>query len=76
MKPKLEQRKIDCLKHMESGMQSQIIGAKLDFDADRDFPSMANVLKIDTNLNGDYTIVAKQDIDVNHTIVVEDAMFP
>lgn len=73
---KLNGRKALCLSLIESGAQSQTVGTKLSFEADRNFPSMANVLQIRTDRNGDYTIVAKQDIAVNQTIVVEDAMFP
>lgn len=73
---KLDQRKVECLKRLEAGTESCTIGAKLSFQPDKNFPSMANVLKVQTDQHGDYMIVAKQDIDVDRTIVVEDAMFP
>lgn len=74
--PKLEQRKTECSKRLEAGAQSYTIDAKLSFQSEKNFPSMANVLNVQTDRNGNYMIVAKQDIDVDRMIVVEDAMFP
>lgn len=48
----------------------------MDFDAHNDFPGMANVLEVQTSPTGEPMVVAKQDIDVDQTIVVEDLMFP
>lgn len=76
--PKLEQRKAECLEQLENGARSLTdIGTELSFEPNKNFPSMANVLKVQqTNKNGNCVVVAKQDIDVGKTIVVQDAMFP
>lgn len=74
---KLEKRRAECLQRMESGEQSRRIGAKLSFPPSPDFPDMANVLHVETDpTSGRTKVVAKQDIDVDQTIVVEDALFP
>lgn len=70
--PKLEQRKIDCLKLIKEGKsQSELLRTKLDFEPNEMFPCMANVLDIERDADGDYSVVAKEDIDIGKTIVVE-----
>ncbi|XP_055298560.1 uncharacterized protein LOC129566546 [Sitodiplosis mosellana] len=70
--PKLDNRKAECLKLIEAGAQKEI-GPKLSFEADKQLPCMANVLKVVRDSNGDYSIVAKEDIDVGQTIAYEEA---
>lgn len=71
--PKLDRRKADCLKMMrEEGSRSYEHEAKLSFEADEQFPCTANVLKVERNsTNGNYSIVAREDIDAGRTVVVE-----
>lgn len=67
---KLDQRKIDCLKAMESG-DSLSRQTKLSLEADDKFPCMANALKIERGNDGAYNCVAREDIDIGQTVVVE-----
>lgn len=69
---KLNQRKIDCLKSMENG--DSLSGSrttKLSLEPDDKFPCMANVLKIERGNDGKYSCVAREDIDIGQTVVVE-----
>lgn len=70
---KLDQRKAECLKRIEEGMQMDRFDAKLAFEPDEKFPCMANVLKAEKDTDGNYSVVAKEDIDVGKMIVVEKA---
>lgn len=71
--PKLDRRKENCLKLMnEEGSRSYQHEAKLSFAADEKFPCMANVLKIERNAGGDYSIVARENIDAGQTVIVEN----
>lgn len=47
--PKINVRESECLKAMEENGQSMEFELKLDFEPDRCFPSMANVLKVVCN---------------------------
>ncbi|XP_055302503.1 uncharacterized protein LOC129568532 [Sitodiplosis mosellana] len=70
--PKLDQRKIDCLKEIKEGRsRSEHFRTKLDFEPNEKFPCMANVVDIERDADGDYSVVAKADIDIGQTIVVE-----
>lgn len=71
--PKLDRRKADCERMMhEEGSRSREHEAKLSFEADEQFPCMANVLKVERcSTSGNYSIVAREDIDVGQTVVVE-----
>lgn len=74
--PDLEQRKADCLAHLDNsdGAKSSERVAKLSFEPDEKFPCMANVLKVEKNTDGKHSVIAKQDIDVGKTIIVEDTL--
>lgn len=73
--PKLDQRKNDCTKLIDEGAQAtDDFGLKLSFEPDEKFPCMANVLKIQRDIAGEYSVIAKEDIDVGNTIVVEDTI--
>lgn len=69
---KLDQRQAQCLKDIKSDATPIAFKPKLDFGPDKNFPCMANVLEI--HRSGDeFTVIAKEDIDVGKTIVVEKA---
>lgn len=71
--PKLIKRRTDCLKLMQNESQIKESVPKLSYDANKSYPAMANVLNVE--LVGGYGrgIVAKDDIDVGKTILVEKA---
>lgn len=71
--PELVQRKANCMKLIAEGEQLNDFVAKLDFEADKNCPSMANVLRIKQNGKKNYSLVAKEEIDVGKTILVEKA---
>lgn len=77
---KLDQRRTECSERLENGETSHAsVHTELSFEPNKNFPSMANVLKVqqtDGSNGSNYMVVAKQDIDVGQTIVVDDAMFP
>lgn len=69
---KIDQRKIDCLKAIENGDSlSESLRTKLSLEPDEKFPCMANVLKIERGDDGEYSVVAAEDIDIGETVVVE-----
>lgn len=70
---KLEQRETLCVEQMEKAPENQEdIEPKLSFDSDINFPCMANVLEIRRNAQFGRHIVAKCDIDVGQTVLVEE----
>ncbi|XP_055297207.1 uncharacterized protein LOC129565909 [Sitodiplosis mosellana] len=71
--PKLDRRKEDCLKGMAEGGAPVKFEPKLDFKPDEHFPCMANVLKINRDDGGEFTVIAKEDIDVGQTVILEKA---
>ncbi|XP_031617209.1 SET and MYND domain-containing protein DDB_G0273589-like [Contarinia nasturtii] len=68
---KLDQRKANCLQYMNDGVQCNEFEAKLSFDPNQKFPCMANVLDVEEDINGNTTVVAKEDIMVGQVLVVE-----
>lgn len=72
---KLEQLETKCQKCIQQG-RGRILehAAKLSFEAHEQFPCLANVLDIQRDVDGNYSVVAKEDLDVGQTIVVEDAL--
>lgn len=72
--PKLNQRKVECLKGIKGGTRLVESDFKLSFDSDEYFPCMANVLKIERDVHGNYSVVAKEDIDVGKTVIFEDTI--
>lgn len=70
--PKLKKRKADCLKFMKKNTTVKPFDPKLSFDEDKQFPCMANVLEIQRNDEYGRHVVAKCDIDVGQTILVEE----
>lgn len=71
--PKLDRRKEDCLKSIDEGEKSINPEPKLSLEPNEKFPCMVNILKIDRDDNGDFTVISKEDIDVGETVVVEKA---
>lgn len=71
--PKLIKRKNDCEEAMENDDdQATPFKPKLSFDPNEKFPCMADVLEIQRNAEFGRHIVAKCDIDVGQTILVEE----
>lgn len=69
---KIDQRKIDCLKFIKDGDSlSECLRTKLSLAPDERFPCMASALKIERDGNGEYSVVAREDIDIGETVVVE-----
>lgn len=72
---KLNEREAACMQQMkEKSTKVQTAGAEpaLSFGADEKYPSMANVLEIRQNAEFGKHMVAKDDIAVGQTIVLED----
>lgn len=70
--PKLLSRHEECLKLMENMDQPKILVPKLSFRADKKFPGMANVLKIEYNEEFGRQITAKCDLEVGKTILIDE----
>lgn len=70
--PKLMKRKNDCIKFMKKNANKPAFDPKLSFSADAQFPCMANVLEIQRNDEYGRHVVAKCDIDVGQTVLVEE----
>lgn len=69
---KLDERRTICLSMMEKEAdQSELFEPKLDYPPDEKFPCMANVLKIENNRKYGRHIVAKEEIDVGKTVMVD-----
>lgn len=73
MRPKLDQREVDCLKCIDDGAQCENISAKLSFKPNEHFPSLANVLQVEKDANGKCKVIALEDIDVGQTIMLENS---
>ncbi|XP_031631856.1 uncharacterized protein LOC116346090 [Contarinia nasturtii] len=68
--PKLVKRERNCRECLETDSKVQS-NVKLSFEPNEKYPSMANVLEVGQDGNGGYSVVAKADIDVGKTILVE-----
>lgn len=69
--PKLEKRRVDCLGNVAKAGGSVEFVPKLSFLADENFPEMANILKIESNDGFGRFFVAKTDIDVGKTVLID-----
>lgn len=69
--PKLEERKQQSLKLMDSLEPSRQNPMKLSYQADRQYPCMAKVLEIQKNEQFGRHLVARQDIPAGQTILIE-----
>lgn len=69
---KLETRKGVCIKRMKNGDQYEQSIPTLDFEADQNFPGMANVLEIQCNEKFGRHIVAKRDLDVGQIVLIDE----
>lgn len=73
-KLKLEQLRDDCQRMKLSNKMDQLMATrKLDFEPDRKFPCLANVLSITTNERFGRHIIAKCDIDVGQNVLMEES---
>lgn len=72
---KMDDREIKCVERLAEGNENhqEEIEPKLCFDPDEKFPCMANVLEIKTNHKFVRYVIAKCDIDVGKTVLVEEA---
>lgn len=72
---KLKSRRADCVQLMETTEAFQELWPKsqLSFEADETFTQMANVLQIECNEKFGRHFVAKSDIEVGKTILMEEA---
>lgn len=69
---KLDQREVKCLNLMtKEEDKSEFYNFKLDFEANEQFPCLANVLRIENNSEYGRHIVATDDIDVGKIVMVE-----
>lgn len=69
---KLEKRRDDCLKLMQSeDDRSDSNEAGLDFQANAEFPCLANVVTIQSNNEFGHHLVATADIEIGKTVMVE-----
>lgn len=66
---KLQDRKAKCLQEMQENQVSQPESV---FEPDNDIPYMANVVKVKKNEMGNLSLVAKTDIDVGQSIIIDD----
>lgn len=70
--PVLMKRKDDCIKLMKQHTVEPPFDPQLSFAATENFPCMADVIEIQQNEKFGRHIVAKVDIDVGQTILVEE----
>lgn len=70
---KLDRREAECKKLLIEEATEKSDVTKLSFEPDEKFPFMANVLRVEKNADGKMVLVAKEDIEVGKTVVVEKA---
>ncbi|XP_037025543.1 uncharacterized protein LOC119066935 [Bradysia coprophila] len=75
IRTKLEQRRADCLRLIDENNSVEDVShfamPQLSFKSNAKIPFMANVLDLQYNSEFDIHVVAKRDIDVGKTIIVE-----
>lgn len=70
----LEQRESECLKLIEDDARTpDDFGLKLNFETDDKFPCMANILKIERDVKGVYSVIAKEDVGVGEVVVIDQS---
>lgn len=69
--PRMEQVKNKSMKLMLMVEYTEVFEAKLDYDADKNFPCMANVVEIKYNEEFGRHLVAKCNIPAGRTVLVE-----
>lgn len=69
---KLETRKEECQKLSNSIKPSQYHGVELSYEANENYPCLANVLEIKYNKEFGRHLIAKYDIPVGLTVLVEE----
>lgn len=70
---KLNHRKELCLKNLESQEKLPDAKPQLSFDANNDFPCIANILRIEQSQQYGRMITTTSDIKIGETLVVEEA---
>lgn len=70
--PKLMKRKADCIKWMKKHVEAEPFDPKLSFKANEQFPCMADVLEIQQNDEFGRYVVARSDIEIGQTVLVEE----
>lgn len=70
--PKLETRKEECQKLSNSTESSQYHGVELSYEANENYPCLANVLQIKHNKTFGRHLIANCDIPVGKTVLVEE----
>lgn len=70
---KLELRRAYCLKQLNESMPINDCAPKLDFEADDNFPGMANVIEMRYSEKYGRHFIAKCDIDIGKVVLVEKA---
>lgn len=71
--PKLEQRKLACLKGEREQPKDEYY--KLCAEPNKNFPCMANVVKIERKANGEYCVIAKRDLSIFEAVMIEKPIF-
>lgn len=74
--PKLDKREAECMKFMENdGQKDDRIddGMHLNFEPNPQFPCIANVLNFEKSHEGHVVVIAKENIDVGKTVIIEKA---
>lgn len=72
--PKLMQRKAKCEGLMENASRRTKNDIKLSFNPNEQFPCMADALEIQKNYEYGRHVIAKHDIDVGQTVLVEKCL--
>lgn len=72
--PKLEQRKVNCLKQMTTSIERKPFEPQLSFDADDKVPSIANVLRLVTNEEFGRHFIAGSNIEEDQVVIVEEPL--
>lgn len=68
---KLDKREVDCLKMMKQEKQEVLLERKLSFQANKNFPCLADVVEVQRNEEFGRHVIAKCDIPAGKTILVE-----
>lgn len=71
--PKLEKRRADCMKLIKNATPNEGGRPELDFEADENFPSMANVLQLEYNEKYGRHVTANSDIEAGKVVLLDKA---
>lgn len=76
LRAKLEKRRIRCLEQMITATPIDTFEPKLDFESDSNHPGIANVLQMKYDVKFGRYFVAKCDIGVGKTVLIEESFGP